>query len=276
MTAVVGPGDVWSSWTLDPAAVLLAALAVVVYLRGRARSPHAVPPRQAAAFVAGVAVTTLAVVGPVDPLGRWLVSAHMAQHLLLGVLGPLLIVMGRPLRVATWAVAAPTRRELVRMTPRRLRRAHLRTGRVVWVAAVAQLAVWVVWHVPVAYDAALHHDLVHLLEHTTFLASGLALWWALSRPTHPLRAALAAFGLGLGLTLVSALLVLTPVVLYDAPAAGAAEWDTTPLDDQRLAALLMWVPGGFLYLVVAVSGFTAWLAAGTTRPARDGADLVTR
>ncbi len=191
----------------------------------------------------------------------------MAQHLLLGVLGPLLIVAGRPVRVATWAVAAPTRRELVRMAPRPLRRATRRAGSVVWVAAAVQLATWVAWHVPVLYDAALHHGLVHVVEHATLVASGLLLWWALSARTHPLRAALASFGLGLGLTLLSALLVLTPVVLYDAPATGAAAWGTTRVDDQHLAGLLMWVPGGLLYLVVAVSGFLTWMSAGSARPA---------
>lgn len=116
---------------------------------------------------------------------------------------------------------------------------------------------------PVLYDAALRHDLVHIAEHTSLLGAGLVLWWALSARTHPLRAALASFGLGLGLTLLSALLVLSPVVLYEVPVAGAAAWGTSRLDDQRLAGLLMWVPGGLVYLVVAVAGFVAWMTAGT-------------
>ncbi len=267
MTGVVGPSQVWSSWSLDPAALLLAVAALAVYVRGRARSPRPPSGRRLIAFASGVAAATLAVVGPLDPLAGSLVSAHMAQHLVLGVLAPLLIVAGRPIRVGTWAVAAPTRRELVRMTPRPLRRMTRRDGALVWVAAALQLAVWGLWHVPFLYDAALHHDVVHLVEHTSLLGAGLVLWWALSARTHPLRGAVASFGLGLGLTLLSALLVLAPVALYDTPAAGATVWETTPLDDQRLAGLLMWVPGGLLYLVVAVSRFAGWMSVGSARSA---------
>jgi cytochrome c oxidase assembly factor CtaG len=157
-------------WTLDPlqlAPVVIAAVAYAVRARTLARRGRPVSVARAASFGAGLAVVVLALVSPLDSLGEErLFSAHMGQHLLLGDLAPLLVVLG---------LSGALLRPLLALRP-------LASLRVLAYPLLA-LPLWAVdlwlWHLPLFYDAALDHRAVHALEHACFFVGGALLWTAL-------------------------------------------------------------------------------------------------
>ena len=158
-----------------PLPLAAAAVALVLYAKGfvrlRRRRPTCASPGQAAAFCAGVLVALLAVLSPLDGLAETkLLTAHMAQHLLLGDVAPLLLVLGLRGPLALFVVppavlAGGGALAAARVSSRRAQ------------AAVA-LSIWVgtmyAWHVPALYDAAVASPALHAVEHASFLAVGPA------------------------------------------------------------------------------------------------------
>jgi putative membrane protein len=229
-------------WNLDPAVLAGAAVALALYaqawlrLRTRGRRAHPL------LFAAGVAVGALAVVSPLDALAEdKLLSAHMAQHLLIGDVAPLLLVLGLRGPVSFFLLPRPVLGPLARTRPvRRLVSALLRPEVAVGVWAASLAA----WHVPQAYDAALAHPALHALEHATLFAGGLLLWIQIVDPARRAelapgrRAALAALALVAGTGLSETLLATNP--LYDHYANVADRpFGLTWATDQSRAALLM-------------------------------------
>jgi cytochrome c oxidase assembly factor CtaG len=129
-----------------------------------------VQPPRAVAFAAGLLTILLALASPIDTIGEErLFSVHMLQHLLLGDLGALLLVLGLDGRLLR-----PLLR--VRLVHRLRVLAHPLVALPLWAAN------FVVWHLPVLFDAALRNDAVHALQHSVFLALGMLLWAALLEP----------------------------------------------------------------------------------------------
>ena len=123
------------------------------------------------------------------------------------------------------------------------------------------LTLWA-WHMPVLFEAALANPWMHWLEHASFLATGLLFWWAmLGRPAR-------IYGYGLSVaclfvtllhtSLLGTLLTLSP---RRAPGrtTGAAAWGLTAIEDQQLAGLIMWIPGGALYTLAALALAGLWI-----------------
>ena len=137
---------------------------------------------QRACYYAGLALILIATETFIDPVGEHsLLSAHMLQHLLIADLpAPLLLIGIRaPLLYFFWP--APVLKSVARMRPLRAFWAWLRRPPVA-------LGVWLltlyVWHVPMFYEAALNHRIVHDLEHLTFTLTGVLAYWPLLDPTH--------------------------------------------------------------------------------------------
>jgi len=235
------------TWSADPVALVAAGLAVSLYaqafvrLRRRGRAENATV-AGALLFVGGLAAGTLAVVSPLDELAEeTLVSAHMLQHLLIGDVAPLLIVLGVRGPIAFFLLPPPVLRPLARLRSLRrvlelLLRPAVSFG--VWAAALAA------WHVPQAYDAALAHPAVHVLEHASLFLGGLLLWTQIVDPTRRARltagrrAALAAGALVAGTALGEVLLASPPLYSHYADAAERP-FGLTYGSDQNRAALLM-------------------------------------
>jgi putative membrane protein len=225
-----------------------AALALALYLRAwirlrRRRRPDRASIDRLLLFTSGVALATLSLISPIDPIGeRYLLSVHMLQHVLLGDSGPALILLGLRGPLSLLIVPRPVLRRLARLTWLR------RVGRRLLRPAVA-LALWALvyasWHVPAAFDAALAHQWVHDLEHLSFLIAGLLVWLLLveplPHPRHSLRTrmlvALLLFAFG---TVLADTLILTPHTIYH-PYAVQPErlWGLSSLTDQRLAGAVM-------------------------------------
>ena len=162
-----------SGWNLDPLEISVVALLGALYWRRArtlARRGRPVPRPRAAAFAAGLLTILLALVSPIDTIGEErLFSVHMLQHLLLGDLGALLLVLGLDGRLLR-----PLLR--VRVVHRLRVLAHPLVALPLWAVN------FVVWHLPVLFDAALRNDAVHALQHSLFVGLGMLMWAALLEP----------------------------------------------------------------------------------------------
>lgn len=221
--------------------------------------------RRAWLFGAGVATLVLSLVSPLDTLAHaYLFSAHMAQHLLLTLIVPPLLLLGLPPAFFDRLLAYPPAQRLEHRIGNPLLGWWLATG-MMWV-----------WHLPVLYGRALAHEGVHILQHGLFLASAILFWWPLLAPPSA-RPALApwttlvylftamAAGSVLGIVLAFAPPGLYPAYLTPPDGDGLLAlvrdgWGLAPADDQQLGGFLMWIPGGFVYSLALFGALARWFA----------------
>jgi putative membrane protein len=206
-----------------------------------------------ASYFAGLASLFIALVSPVDAIGAALFSMHMTQHLLLMMVAAPLIVLGDPVTVTLWALPLRWRRG-VGLTFRRTRwlRAAwsaLTIAPIAWTLHVVTL--WL-WHAPIFYEMALQSELVHEFEHATFFITALLFWWLLFAP-HGRRLNIGAkvaylFAAMLQGTILGAVITFARHPWYWSYFGTTKAWGFTPLEDQQLAGLIMWIPAGLIYL----------------------------
>lgn len=262
-------------WSFDPLVLACLAVSALLYafglwrLWGQAGIGHGARPAQALSFLAGWLTLVLALLSPIDPLGSRLFSAHMIQHELLMIVAAPLLVLGRPLGVWIWAFAPRWRRRIGRL---------FQAGgwRVPWTFITAPFTAWVLhalalwlWHVPALFDAALEHEWVHTLQHTSFLLTALLFWWTvLATPTRRAQgiALLSLFTTMLHMGALGALLTLARTVWYPAYLGSTQAFGLSALEDQQLGGLVMWVPSGFIYIACMVALAASWLNAPPARP----------
>jgi putative membrane protein len=224
----------------------------IVRLWRRAGSGRGVASPRVACFAAGLIAIAIALFSPLDAMSEELFSAHMVQHLLLVIAAAPLLVLGEPQYVMLWVLRVDARRSVARWW----RDAH--ALRAVWHAVSQPTIAWLLhvgalwaWHVPKLYDAALHDERIHIVEHMSFLLTALLFWWvALDR--RRLRVGTATFYLfaaALQGTLLGALLTIARHPWYVAHYTTTQSWGLSPLEDQQLAGLIMWIPAGLVYLV---------------------------
>ena len=226
--------------TLAGAAVALGCFASG-FRRLRRRGRRHVSWPQAALYAAGVAVGVLAVSPPVDSVADELLSAHMFQHLLLGDVIPMLLLLGLRGPMSVFVVPASVLRRVGRL---RVVQRIVTTALKPPVALVAFALVIGAWHVPAAYDFALAHESVHVGEHVSFVIAGLLVWAQIVAPSRHRRASagrralFAVAVLGLGMILSEVLLLSGPLyphyrAVLDRPFGFSAA------EDQNRAGLLM-------------------------------------
>jgi cytochrome c oxidase assembly factor CtaG len=232
---------VHASWTFAPI-VLIALIAYVwIYayrwrISRREGGPRAAPVGKLVLWCTGVGLLFVALISPVDALGEQLASMHMVQHLLIADLAPIALTLA-----LTKHILRPATRRIQIIERKAGPFGHPAFGVVAYVGAM-----WL-WHVPYMYDAALKHSAVHVLEHLTFAAAGLLYWWHL---LSPIRSRMRLGGLGPVLYMASTkilvgflgiLLAFSPDVLYHFYEVGSnsTRWGLSPLDDQRVAGLIM-------------------------------------
>ena len=274
--APLAPHDLWSAWSLEPAVLAGLGATALLYARGmarlRVRSGRRAAARrgEAAAFWCGWVALAVALVSPLHPLGEALLSGHMAQHELIMVVGAPLLVLGRPLVVTLWGLPAGWRRAIGGWVGglRPLWRALTRIE-VAWL--LHALAI-VGWHVPGLYQRTVDSELIHGLQHTSFLLTALLFWWsvlpgAVLRARHG-EAIMSLFGTMVYTGGLGALLTLGRVLWYPMYGDAAPLWGLTPLEDQQLAGLIMWVPGGVSYLLASAWLVIDWLRTSEVRAVR--------
>jgi putative copper resistance protein D len=229
--------------SFDPAGILVIALLVWLHARATrtlARRGRHTPRGQIACWYAGVALIAIGLFGPLDHLGEDLLVAHMGQHLLIADLAAPLLLVGARSPVLFFMVP---RTLLVALARQPRLRAFSRMLRRPLVALPIYLAVLYAWHLPFAFDAALESDLVHGLQHQSFVAIGLLVWWPVLEPNRSrLRGELWKAGYVLGGRVMTMFLGMAFVI------QRSAAYDSydgahglTALADQQLAGGLMMV-----------------------------------
>jgi putative membrane protein len=210
-------------------------------------------------FLLGMLVLWLSIGSPIDSFADVLLSAHMVQHLLLMSVVPPLVILGAPVvpllrGLPIWTVKTVLHPFLVWPLPRRV-------GRFLIAPIVAWLAmncVFLIWHVPAAYDYALRHENWHDFEHICFLVSSLMFWWVVIRPwpshirTSSWMMLLYLMSADIVNTALSAFLAFCDRPIYSFYVTGPNPFHVSPLSDQVLGAVIMWVLGSLVFLVPAI------------------------
>ncbi|MEK6278155.1 MAG: cytochrome c oxidase assembly protein [Actinomycetota bacterium] len=213
-------------------------------LAGRGRP---VPVWRQACFGSGLLLVTVALFSPIGHLSEELVLMHMVEHLLVGDIAALLLVLGLTGPLLQPLLAIPVLDRLrVLVNPA--------------VAFPLWAIVLIAWHIPALYDEAYGGAAVHALEHTMFIFCGCLMWMALLGPLP--RPAWFTNGWKLGYILavrftgvaLGNVLMWSGTVFYDRYASGEAYWGISPLTDQSMAGVIMMVEGTLLTL-----GAFAWL-----------------
>jgi putative membrane protein len=280
MQGSLSPNHVWAAWTFEPWFVLPLALIVLIYIVGlvtiwrRAGIGHGISKLRAASFLAAVLILIIIFMSPLDALSDILFSAHMTQHMLLIVMAaPLLIISDIPL-VLLWALPKKETKRLGRGVNRLQTLARFWQGLSHPMSAGILFAItlWG-WHASTLYEAALQNDTLHILEHLIFLVTAMLCWYVLLKPTEQKyrRYGLLVFYL-FGTTLQSgilgALMTFASRPWYPHYAISVSDWGLTPLQDQQLAGLIMWILGGAVFTLLTIVYFAAWLRALEQRSAR--------
>jgi putative membrane protein len=247
-------------WTLDPLLLVTIGLWVALYVRrfraarreagsregeGVEARARAAGWRHGLAFAGFVVVLLAALVSPIAALGEeYLFSMHMAQHVLLGDIAPLLLLLALS-------------RVIMRPATRRLTSLERRLGPLA--SPPAFIALWLVlvyvWHVPALYEAAIESPALHALEHLSFFAAGVAVWWPLVQPV-PMRrrmtglAPFAYIGVAkVGLGVLGLYLTWSSSVAYELYEGVPRIWGLSAVEDQNVGGAVMMVEQSIVLVI---------------------------
>ena len=244
LLATTPPASSWyPAW--EEVAVLV-GLGVAYVLAPRKDRPSLL---RSSLFFSGLVLAFVAVAIPVATVAvHYLVSAHLLQNVVLAEWTPALLVLGLGPWVAGWVARTSVARTLTRPL----------------VALPLWLATYAFWHVPFAYEAALDNRLLLDLEHLSYVAVGLCLWWPVfqDEPWHlpsggKAAYLFAAFVLASPLGLLFALL---PSPLYDTYVQAPRLWGLEPLEDQQIGGTLMAVSEAIVFFGLLAYFFVRFMA----------------
>ncbi len=238
----------------------IAALGALYLWRTRAArlSGEQVPTRrQHVWFFSGLLTMFLSLNGPIHDLSDdYLFSAHMVQHLLLTLLVPPLLIAGTPGTLLRPALKYKPVRALARFL----------TGPFSCYA-IFNLTI-IIWHLPPFYNAAMANHNIHIVEHLFFMSAAVLMWWPFMSPLPELPRLpypgqmLYCFVMSIPMSVVAAYIALADHLLYPAYATAARVLPLTPLEDQQLGGLIMWVPGGIIFYIIMTVVFFKWVKRG--------------
>ncbi|TGV96544.1 cytochrome c oxidase assembly protein, partial [Mesorhizobium sp. M2E.F.Ca.ET.154.01.1.1] len=129
-------------------------------------------------------------------------------------------------------------------------------------------AIWA-WHVPILFDAVVTDTALHRLQHLSFFVTAILFWWAIAWRSDYGASAWYLFVTMIHTSVLGALMALAPRVLYVAQTQTATAWGLTPLEDQQLAGMIMWVPAGTIYAAAAMTMLALWIRSSSEREAQD-------
>lgn len=226
------PGS--ATWNLDPVLIAVLLGFAAAYAIGYAKRTDPGATRNSAlSFAIGWTILTLALVSPLCNLSVALFAARVGQHMILALIAAPLIVAGRADIMLARAL---------RMTGETPRRAEFAIGTIGFA-----LAVWI-WHMPAPYTATFESHLIYWLMHITMIGTALIVWRVILR-AEPGSMLLASFITGMQMSGIGAILTLAPAALFAVHQSTTWPFGLTPLQDQSLGGLIMWVPGGLILTV---------------------------
>jgi cytochrome c oxidase assembly factor CtaG len=265
----------WSSWTIDPGLIAILLAAAWLYARGYRRAKRlAVRPPGVGhwlPYAFGLIVLALALMSPLDAIGdRYLLSAHMGQHILLSDVAPALLVLG--LRAPILPLGLP-RAGLRLVAP------GGRLGRLIalvtnpWVALPLWAAATWIWAIPSVFDYSAGHPVVHALEHATLFYTGLAMWWLIIDPLPSARRDPGARRLVyLGFTRLASACVCLPLTFlattaYPRYVAAPRAYGISAITDQHLAGAGMCFLEFLIFGIAMAATFLSFLSRDEQRAA---------
>ena len=243
---------------------------------------------------AGLLLMGLVQLSPLHTLGaHYLISAHMAGHMLLLLVVAPLLVLGVPKPPALHMIT-------------HLKRVSAFLGKWPWLGWMTGLGVMWFWHIPVVYDATMAHDfataygdiasiplcrvagtatagwmnVAHVLHPLSVVLAGIFFAWPIAGPfrqyrIHPLTGVVYLFTACVGCSALGMLITFAPVGVYQTYTGAdyyglvhlvRQDWGFDPATDQQTAGLLMWVPGCFIYLAGALYLLISWLTENSPQP----------
>jgi putative membrane protein len=234
--------------------------------------------KRCVSFFSGILVMIIALMSPLDALTDVLFSAHMVQHLILIlVAAPPLVMSDFPVAFL-WALPRSSSQSFGYRwnQSKTLSRLWKLLNNPLFAWSTFSIAIWL-WHAPKFFDAALQHEAIHITEHLVFLITAMLFWWILLKPTslRHLRygmAVLYLFTTILQSGILGALMTFSSRPWYPYYAAQNMPWGLNPLQDQQIAGLIMWMPGGFVFTLLTIGYFAAWLRALDQRSTRSPRD----
>jgi putative membrane protein len=235
----------------------LSALWALWFYRARAHAREGSLQRpttfQSVIFPLGLVVMFFALNGPVHDISDYyLFTGHMVQHLVLTIVVPPLLLLGTPGWMLRPALRIPIVNSIAKV---------ITTPRAAFTIFNVILAAW---HLPPLYNSAMFHHEVHIIQHLMFLVGAVIMWWPMLSPLPELPRLsfpgqmLYSFLMTLPMTIVSIFIVYADHVLYPAYASAPRLWDLSPLEDQRLGGLIMWIPGGLFFYLLTSLIFFRW------------------
>jgi len=247
----------WWRWSVHPSTVIGIAALGGLYVWASAKLRQQPSTGQKIYFLSGLVVMFASLNGPIHDLSDdYLFSAHMVQHLLLTLAVPPLLLAGTP----GWMLRRPLATRFVAPAARFLTRAPI--------AFVAFNVTIAFWHLPPFYNAAMAHHSLHILEHLMFMTAAVLMWWPLlsQLPEFPRLAypgqMLYSFLMSIPMSIIAVYIAMADHVLYPAYSAAPRVLPLTPLEDQLLGALIMWIPGGIIFMIIMTVVFFKWNARG--------------
>ena len=238
-------------WTFSPAILIPIGAYAWFWIRRyrevrRTSGPRGASARHLAAFIGSIVVLVAALVSPLDGLGEdYLFSGHMVQHLLLGDIAPLLMLLS-----LSRVIMRPVTRRLQAIERGLGPLAHPATALVLWLGLVY------LWHFPALYDAALEHPAVHALQHVSFFTAGTLVWWPLIQPV-PMRHRLAGMWTfayiataKFGLASLGLYLTWTNTVAYTYYEHVPRIWGLSAITDQNVGGAIMMVEQSVVLVTV--------------------------
>ena len=246
-------------WRLDLGLLLFgfAALYTVGWVKLRRKNAKIASYWRLISYYGGLLILVLALFSALDVWQTQLFFVHMIQHLFLLMFAPPLLFLANPLPFILWALPKPERHQLARLFKKK---SAFRKG-FVWITA--PWVVWLIytlnlilWHDPNPYNAAIENDFLHDIEHFTFFYAGFGFWWHITgaapkfhgKRTYAMRMSLivATFFVNL---IVGVSIALSPDIIYTYYEGVPRTWDITVKADQTIGGLIMWIPGGMMYLI---------------------------
>jgi len=248
-----------TSFTVHPSTVIGIVGLATLYERGMRvarRTPTAETsrvqrPATRAFFYSALVILFLSLNGWLHDLSdSYLFSAHMVQHLMLALVVAPFLIMGTPGELLRPILALPGVMPVAR-----------------WITAPSRcFAIFTVvvagWHLPPLYNYALLHHPVHIVQHLMLLAASVLMWWPVLSPLPELPRLsypgqmLYLFLLSIPMAIVSVYISYADTVLYPLYASAPRVWGISPMNDQMIGGLIMWIPGGlFFYTIISIIFF---------------------